>query len=216
MTKATHALLLCLAVPLGLGGCSVASVVGSNSEPPPAIQDLRVDGASGVGFLPLQVTIYEPTAIEALAGSRIAIKPAANEINYFSAAAWTDKLPRLLKLRLIESFEKSRVVKAVSSGEDRLRGDVAIAWEVRNFQIEVNGSAAQAHVEVYVKLIDEGYGRQIAAQAFSVVAPARDDSVEAGVEALQSAFSATSVKIMRWLAARKIVVVDAGTPAGTQ
>lgn len=207
------ALVLSLAVPLWLGGCSVASLVGSNSEPPPAIQDLRVEGASGLGHLPLQLTIHEPRTIDALASSRIVIKPAPNEINYFAGAAWTDKLPRLLKLRLIQSFEKSRVVAAVGGGDDRLRGDVALSWEIHDFQIEVNGGSAQAHVSAYVKIVDEDAGKQVAAQSFVATAVARNDSVEEGVLALQQAFSALSVKIMRWVAARRIVVVDAATAA---
>jgi cholesterol transport system auxiliary component len=207
------ALILCLAVPLWLGGCSVASMVGNNSEPPPAIQDLQAEGASGLGHLPLQLVIHEPACIDALAGSRIAIKPSASEISYFAAAAWTDKLPRLLKMRLVQSFERSRVVKAVSGGDDRLRGDVGLSWEIRDFQIEVSGGAAQANASAYVKVIDEDAGRLVSAQAFNATAPARNDSVEAGVEALQQAYNQLAVKIMRWVASRRIVVVDASSAA---
>lgn len=207
------ALIVGLAVPLWLGGCSVASMVGSNSEPPPAIQDLQATGASGLGHLPLQLVVHEPTAVDALANSRIAIKPSASEISYFAGAAWTDKLPRLLKLRLVQSFERSRAVKAVSGGDDRLRGDIGLSWEIRDFQIEVNGGAARANASAYVKVIDEDAGRLVSAQAFNATAPARNDSVEAGVEALQQAFAGLSVQIMRWVASRRIVVVDAGSAA---
>lgn len=193
----------------GLTGCTVASLVGANSEPAPATHDLLASTRRGLGHLSIQLTIAEPSAVQALSNSRIAIKPGPQEISYFAAAVWTDKLPRLLQLRLIETFENSRILKAVSSGSERIRGDIRLAWEVRDFQIEVSNRSAQAHVRFYVKLVDEDKGALVAAREFSATVRASNDSVEAGVEALKDAFGAASTKIMRWITSRRIIVADA-------
>ncbi len=193
----------------GLTGCTVASLVGANSEPPPVTNDLLASSRRGLGHLAIQLTVNEPSAVEALASSRIAIKTGPHEISYFAAAVWTDKLPRLLQLRLVETFENSRILRAVSTGSDRLRGDFGLALAIRDFQIEVNNGAAQAHVRLFVKMIDEDKGQLVASREFSAQVRAHNDRVDAGVDALKEAFAAVSVKIMRWIVSRRIVIADA-------
>lgn len=192
----------------GLTGCTVASLVGANSEPP-VTHDLLAGSQRGFGHLDIQLTVNEPSAVEALSNSRIAIKPGPHEISYFANAVWTDKLPRLLQLRLVESFENGRILKAVSAGNDRIRGDFGLSLEIRDFQVEVNNGSAQAHVRLYVKLVDEDKGVLVSAREFSAVSHAKNDSVDAGVDALKEAFTEVSVKIMRWIVSRRVVVTDA-------
>lgn len=201
---------ICLILSGGLTGCTVASLVGANNEPAPVTHDLLATSRRGLGRLAIQLTVNEPSAVDALSNSRIAIKPGPHEISYFGAAVWTDKLPRLLQLRLIETFENSHILRAVSTGSDRIRGDFGLAWQIRDFQLEVNSGSTQAHVRLFVKLIDEDRGLLVASKEFSAVYRAHNDGVEAGVEALKEAFSATSIKIMRWLVARRIVMANAG------
>lgn len=193
----------------GLTGCTVASLVGANSEPAPVTHDLLAGSKRGLGHLNIQLTVNEPRAVEALSSSRIAIKPGPHEISYFAAAVWTDKLPRLLQFRLVETFENSRILNAVSAGNDRIRGDFGLSLEVRDFQVEVNNGSAQANVRLYAKFVDEDKGVLVSAREFSAVARAQNDSVDAGVVSLKEAFSAVSVKIMRWIVSRRVIVSDA-------
>jgi cholesterol transport system auxiliary component len=193
----------------GLTGCTVASLVGANSEPPPVTHDLLASARRGLGRISIQLTVNEPSAVEALSSSRIAIKPGPHEISYFAAAVWTDKLPRLLQLRLIETFENSRILKAVSTGSDRIRGDFGLALSIRDFQVEVNGGSAQAHVRLNVKMVDEDRGQLVASREFSATVRAHNDGVEAGVDALKEAFSSVSTQIMRWIVSRRIIIADA-------
>ncbi len=194
----------------GLTGCTVASLVGANSEPPPVTYDLSAAPRHRLGHLDIQLTVNEPSAVEALSTARIAIKPGPHEISYFAAAAWTDKLPRLLQFRLVESFENSHILRAVSAGNDRIRGDFGLSLEIRDFQVEVNHGTARAHIRLFVKLVDEDKGALVSSREFSATVRAVSDSTVAGVEALKNAFSAISIKIMRWLTSRRIIVADAG------
>ncbi len=194
----------------GLTGCTVASLVGANSEPPPVTHDLLASPQRGLGRLDIQLSVHEPEAVEALASSRIAIKPGPSEISYFAAAVWTDKLPRLVQHRLVETFENSRIVKAVSAGNDRIRGDFALSVALRDFQVEVQNKAARAHIRLFVKLVDEDRGLLVSSREFAATVRAGNDSVEAGVEAFRQAFAVVSKKMMRWIVSRRVVVADAG------
>ncbi|MCF6198573.1 MAG: ABC-type transport auxiliary lipoprotein family protein, partial [Hyphomicrobiaceae bacterium] len=196
--------LLYLVLSSGLTGCTVASLVGANSEPPPATFDLQVKAHRGLGRFEAQIVINEAAAVEALSSARIAIKTGPHEISYFAAAAWTDKLPRLLQLRLVESFENSHIAKAVGTGDDRIRGDVGLSMEIRDFQVEVHKGVAQAHIRLFVKLVDEDRGQLLASREFSATTHASSDKASDGVEALNQSYDVVAKKLMRWIVKRRI------------
>jgi len=202
--------LLCLVLSVNLTGCTVASLVGANSEPPPATFDLLVKAHRGLGRLGVQMVVNEASAVEALSSARIAIKTGPHEISYFAATAWTDKLPRLLQMRLIESFENSHILKAVGTGNDRIRGDVGLSMEIRDFQVEVNKRVAQAHIRLFVKLVDEDRGQLLASREFSDTSSAASDSPSDGVEALNQSYDMIAKKLMRWIVKRRIIVANTG------
>jgi len=201
-------LLAAFVMQASLSACSVASLVGAKSEPPSAIHDLRVGGQRARGRFDAQLMVNEPGAVDALSSSNIAIKPSSgSEISYFAASEWSDKLPRLLQLRLAQFLENSHAARAVTTGSDHLRGDYSLAWEIRDFQIEVNGTA-RAHARFYVKLINEERGELVASREFSAITHAANDSAEAGVDALNRAFEAAAAKILRWLVRRHVSAPD--------
>src|SRR5207247_4455757 len=55
----------------------------------------------------LQVLIAEPTALKALDGQNIVIRPAPGAIQYLKGAQWADRLPKVVQARLAETFQKS-------------------------------------------------------------------------------------------------------------
>ena len=82
--------------------------------------------------------------------------------------------------------------------------------------MEVNHGSARARVRLFLKLVDEDRGRLVSSKEFTATARARNDSVEAGVEALKNAFAGATVKIMRWIVSRRIVVADASVGEASQ
>ena len=151
--------------------------------------------------------VNEATAVDALSNARIAVKVGPHEISYLAAAGWTDKLPRLLQMRLVESFENSHILRAVGTGNDRIRGDVGLSVEIRDFQVEINKGRAQAHIRLFVKLVDEDRGEQLASREFSAAVPAASDRTGDGVEALNEAYDKVAIKLMRWIVKRRIVAM---------
>ena len=118
--------LLCL----GLLGCALA---GSR---PPTTYDLVAPRsfAGAAKPAPWQLVVYEPTAVHALETDRIMVRPSADQVSYYKGIAWSDRLPRLVQARMIETFQNSGAVKAVSAST----GQYALATELRAFQIDVS------------------------------------------------------------------------------
>src|SRR5512134_241006 len=111
---------------LGLLGCALA---GSK---PPATYDLVAPRsfAATPRPAPWQLVVYEPTAVHALETNRLMVRPRADQVSYYKGVAWSDRLPRLVQARIIETFQNSGAVKAVSSST----GQYALATELRAFQ----------------------------------------------------------------------------------
>jgi len=186
-------------------GCSPAGL-GLGPQAPPRTYDLvtlALFPSSRVARRPWQIVVHEPTAIRALAGDRIMIKPAPAEIVYFPKAVWSDRLTRLVQARLIETLQRSGRFAAVSNGRERVEADLEITTEIRDFQIELVSGDATAIVAVFSKLVDQRRGRVVASRGFSAHSPAGADHVGAGVEALNTALQNVLPEVARWAAAAR-------------
>ena len=146
----------------------------------------------------LQLVVNEPVALRSLSGDRIAIRPSAAEIRYFGQASWSDQLPRLVQARMIESLGQSGRFAAVAGSSERLDADVALATEIRAFQIELQHSAPIARVNLHVRLIDQRRARVIVERSFTDETRAISDDAEAGVLALNASMQAVLPRIAGW------------------
>ena len=184
---------------LALSGCALATV---GPAEPPQTYDLLFRSSSPHQYLKpkrgLQVVVNEPVALRSLAGDRIAIRPSASEIRYFGQATWSDQLPRLMQARMIEALGHSGRFGAVASNRERLDADVAVATEIRAFQVELQHAIPVARVDLFVRLIDQRRARVIVEQSFRDETEARTDSATAGVEALNASVQALLPRIAAW------------------
>jgi cholesterol transport system auxiliary component len=133
------------------------------------------------------------------------VTPTVARITYFSNAVWSDRLPRLLQIRLIEAFENSRALKAVAARGLRMNSDYELASTIRSFHVVVSDDRAMAYVSIFAVLVAGKGGEVIAAREFAAEVPAASDSPAAGVAALNKAFIVVAKRIVRWAA---------GTPDG--
>jgi cholesterol transport system auxiliary component len=184
--------LLCL----GLVGCALAA--GSR---PPTTYDL-VAPRSFAGTkkpAPWQLMVYEPTAAAALDTSRLMVRPKADQVSYYKGIAWSDRLPRLVQTRMIETFQNSGAVKAVSGSS----GQYALATELRAFQIDVSAGRTAAEIDIFAKLINVNTGRVIATKGFSARVPATSDAPGDAIAALNQAFTEVLQDTTAWVASRR-------------
>jgi cholesterol transport system auxiliary component len=186
--------LLCL----GLAGCSLAA--GGKSAP--TTYDLIA--ARSFAAVPKakswQLVVVEPTAVQALDTNRILVRPGADQISYFKGAAWSDRLPRLVQTRTVETLQNAGVAKAVLSSSERAGSEYLLAMEIRAFEIDVSGRPASADVDIFAKLISAGSFKVIASKGFSAQVAAANDTPPAGVAALNQALTEVLQDASGWVA----------------
>ena len=84
-----------------------------------------------------QVLIAEPSALKALDGQNIVIKPAPGVIQYLKGAQWADRLPKVVQARLAETFQKSGRFGGVGKPGEGLAIDYQVIVEIRAFEVSV-------------------------------------------------------------------------------
>ena len=183
--------LLCLS----LLGCALGA-----SRPPTTYDLVAPRSFAGAAKpAPYQLLVYEPSAASSLDSSRLMVRPKADQVSYYKGIAWSDRLPRLVQTRMIETFQNSGAVKAVSPSS----GQYALSTELRAFNIDVTSGRAAAEIDMFAKLINTNTGRVIATKGFSARVVARSDSPGDAIAALNQAFTEVLQDTTTWVASRK-------------
>lgn len=184
--------LLCL----GLVGCALAA----GSKPPTTYDLVATHSFAGTKKpAPWQLVVYEPTATSALDTSRLMVRPHADQVSYYKGIAWSDRLPHLVQTRMIETFQNSGAVKAVSG----TTGQYALATELRSFQIDVTSGRAAAEIDIFARLINVSTGKVVATKGFSARVPAASDAPGDAIAALNQAFTEVLQDTTTWVASRR-------------
>jgi cholesterol transport system auxiliary component len=183
--------LLCLA----LAGCALASTR------PPTTYDLVAPRSFAAAHKAAswQLVVYEPTAIHALETDRLMVRPYADQVSYYKGVAWSDRLPRLVQARIIETFQNSGAVRTVSA----TNGQYALVTDLRAFQIDVSSGKAIAEIEIFAKLVNLSSGKVLATKSFSARVPASTDSPRDVIAALNQGFTEVLQDTTTWVASRR-------------
>jgi cholesterol transport system auxiliary component len=181
-------------------------VLGGCASHPPATYDLIAPRAFAGSSHPsrMQLVVDEPSALHALDTNRIMVKPDGNQIAYFKGAAWSDRLPRLIQARMVETFQNTGAVSSVSSSSDTVDSDYTLDTEIRSFQIDSARTAPAADVDIFAKLVDSKSDRVVASKGFTARVPATNDSTQAGVNALNQALTEVLQDTTNWVASRPV------------
>lgn len=176
---------------LWLGACSASAPPTYDLTTPADVATARRGRA--------QLIVAEPTAVQVLDSERILVRPADGEVSYLPDAQWSDRLPRLMQARIIQTFENAHRLASVGRPADKLLADATLITEIRAFEIAADSN--EAVVEISAKLVNERSGRIMAARVFS----ARQPGAPAGQKAA-SALDAASQTALRdlvaWAASR--------------
>lgn len=185
------------ALAFALSGCAL---IGGGTTPLDTYE-LTAPRTSDLGRSRVQVLIAEPSALKALDGENIVIKPSAGSIQFLKGAQWADRLPRIVQARLAEAFQSSGAFAGVGRPGEGLAIDYQVVAEVRKFEVRVDG-AARAEVEIFVRLLNDRNGVVKAAKVFNARAPVGGGGTgnDAYVQALDAAFGAASIDIVTWAA----------------
>jgi cholesterol transport system auxiliary component len=140
--------------------------------------------------------VVEPTALQPLEAQNIIVRDAAGSVSILGGGQWTDRLPRLIQSRLIQTFENASA-KAVSRPGDGITPDYQLNTEVRAFQLDA--ARGEAHVEFSEKLVQTGTGRIVRARAFTARVPVTSSNAGEVAQALDRAMGTVFVEIVRWV-----------------
>lgn len=148
----------------------------------------------------LQVLIAQPTALKALDGQNIVIKPAPGVIQYLKGAQWADRLPEVVQARLAETFQKSGRFGGVGMPGEGLAIDYQVIVDIRVFEVRVD-RGDQAEIELYVRVLNDRNGTVKASRTFAAGAPVSGgEGNDAYVAALDRAFGEAASEIVKWSA----------------
>jgi cholesterol transport system auxiliary component len=179
-----------------LSGCSsIGSLI--TKTPPPAYDLVAARHFPPHGGLGGQISIAEPTALSALDGDRIVVRPSPGQAAALGGAQWDDRLPKLVQARLLQSFENARLMRRVGRPADRIATDFTLISSLRAFDISVADRSAV--IEIAVKIVSVHTGRIVTARVFHVAVPAESTDGPAAVAALNVAFAKVEREIVLWV-----------------
>jgi len=185
-----------LLIALALGGCAFAG----GSAPPQTYDLLAPDvPRTRAAAMPVQIAVVTPTAVRALDNDRILVRPQSERISYYPGAAWSDRLPRLVRARLAEALENSGHFRAVVTEDDGVTSPYSLQISLRSFEMSVNGKPPEGHVAMSARIVDERAGKVVASQLFEARARATSDSANSGVAAITEAFHEASRELIGWM-----------------
>ena len=147
-----------------------------------------------------QLVVERPVASAGINTQRIAVQRTPVTLDYFARASWTDQAPALVQTLLIESFENSGKIRAVTRESSQLRADYILQIELREFQAEYDkpGLPPQAHVRLNGKLIRMPDRTIIANQTADRLVRAEKSDMENVVLAFDEALGKAMKQMVEW------------------
>ncbi|MCT8991063.1 ABC-type transport auxiliary lipoprotein family protein [Chelativorans sp. SCAU2101] len=180
-----------------LSGC--AAIPGFGPRPVDAY-DLRVPPPSSQGprISRAQLLVPEPAAIALFDGENIAIRRADGALQVLRGARWSDRLPRLVQDELVKAYQQSGRVGGVGRPGEGLAIDYQIIVDIRAFEVRVGSGSDHAHVELFVRILDDRNGTVRASRGFAASVPITGEGSQALVAALDQAFGLVTNQIVDW------------------
>ena len=144
-----------------------------------------------------QILVPQPSALKALDGDQIVIRPSPSEIQYLAQAQWSDSLSKMVQAKLVQAFENTGRLGGVGKPGEGLAIDYQVATDIRSFEVQTSG-ADTAVVEISAKLLNDRNGTVRAQKVFRAAVPVGGSGNTAFVKALDAAFAAETADIVGW------------------
>jgi cholesterol transport system auxiliary component len=141
-------------VPIVATSCT-SSLLGGGTPPQLYMLSRKTSFAPDLPMVRRQLLIERPDAPAELDTSRIALSNTPTTLDYFADAAWTDRAPAMVQQLLLESFEQSGKITAVSRDIAALRADYLLLSELRRFTAiyDVANAPPTVFVRILVRLV---------------------------------------------------------------
>lgn len=147
-----------------------------------------------------QLIVERPVAAAGLNSQRIALQRSPLTLDYYARANWTDQAPQLVQTLLIESFENTKKIRAVSRESTQLRADYVLQTELREFQAEYDrpGSPPSVRVRLNGKLVRLPDRQIISSNTIERKIAAEKGDMESVVLAFDDALGKVLKQMVEW------------------
>jgi len=188
-TAARAALIAVLATTLAACGSAPAKNDTFNLSAVPAVE--------GPSAKNRQILVPQPSALKALDGDQIVIRPSPSEIQYLAKSQWSDSLSKMVQAKLVQAFENTGRVGGVGMPGQGLAIDYQIVTDIRAFEVQTSG-ADTAVVEISAKVLNDRNGTVRAQKVFRAAVPVHGTGSVAFVKGLDAAFATVTADIVGW------------------
>lgn len=187
VTKFTAAFLL--AAGMGLSSCAT-------SAPKDTFGLTATPSVSGPTRKGRQVLIANPVATQMLDSQNVVVHVSGQEYQFLGDSQWSDRLPKLVQLKLAQAFQNSGKVGGAGLPGDGLAIDEQIQTTINTF--EVSASEGVAVVDISARMLNDRNGQVRASRNFRAAVPINGVGNKAYIAALNSAFGQVSAAIVAW------------------
>lgn len=173
---------------------------GGGAKPPVRIIDLLAAKAFPrlERELKNQLQVLEPTALAQLDNERVLVRRSdAGEPPALPGAQWPDMLPKVVQMRVVQSFENAGYMGALGKAPEAARSDFQLMLDIRTFEVAVSAAATVAKIELVAKIMSPE-GRIVDARTFEASAPVPRLEIEPVTAAFGEAFTKVETEIVRW------------------
>lgn len=190
-----------LAVRLAVASLVALLAAGCGGGPPPSTFDISAprDGLKARQGRAL-IVVAEPSALAALDTNRLIVMTRGSGIAYLPDVQWADRLPKLLQVRLIQTFENAKRITGVGRPGDRLLPAAQVNSEIRRFGIDE--ASGEAVIELSVKIVNDRSGRIVAGNIFTRRVPAGGATGPTAAAALDLATQDILRDVVAWVSSR--------------
>ncbi|MBB3935209.1 ABC-type uncharacterized transport system auxiliary subunit [Aureimonas phyllosphaerae] len=126
------------------------------------------------------------------------MKPTPQTIENLADSQWSDRLPRLVQLRLLQAFQNTGRIGAAGVPGQGLAIDYQVVTELRRFEIAFEPGAT-AVVEISVKALNDRTGVVRGTRIFRADVPVANGQPSGYVSALDQAFGSVADEIVAWM-----------------
>jgi len=107
---------------------------------------------------------------------------------------WSDRLPKLLQARMVETLQNSGHIRAAAVPGQGLLIDYQLVIDVRAFELRQEGAIA----DFAARVMDDRNGRVLRSRVFREVVPVASTRPAVVVQALDFAMDKTFADIANW------------------
>jgi len=179
---------------LALATLTLATLSGCLGATPPIPRDhfYRVSVTApldATAFFPGTISVALIEADGLLRERPLLYTSSAHEVQQHDYHYWSEAPPRMLQVQLVDYLRGSRAATTVITPDMRLPADYEVTGRIRRLERRLLGDTTRAVAELELAMTKNKGRDLIVVQSYSSEIFAKDDSVEASVEALDAALS---------------------------